>query len=143
VLGFVPILLCRGVRELELCTTYLYYCNSLLEVLWKVLGGYSENPSVWRRGRRVVARTSKCIFVFAFGSLCLSTLYSLYILHCYYCSYLYMLDIVCVLKLVFNQESYWNTSTHNLEKSWGEVPEPFTENSTSLLVINCALAFNF
>jgi len=62
-----------------------------------------------------VARTSKHILVFAFRSLYLSTLYS-YILYYYYCSYLYMLDIVCVLKLVFNQESYQSTSTFSLKE---------------------------
>jgi len=35
--------------------------------------------------------------------------------------HLFMLDIVCVLTLVLNQESYWSTSTLSLEKSWGEV----------------------
>ena len=142
-LGFVPTLLCRGVRELELCTPICNHCNSSVEVpLWKVLGRHSENPSVWRRERRAVARTSKHILVFEFGSLFLSTLYS-YILHCYYCSYAYMLDIVCVLTLVFNQESYWSTSTHNLKELWGEVPEPFKGNSDSLLITRCMLAFNF
>ena len=49
-----------------------------------------------------------------------------------YCSYLHMLDIICVLTFIFNQESYWSTSTLSLEESLGEVLEPFTENSTSL-----------
>jgi len=46
----------------------------------------SWNPSVWRRGRRAVAQTSKHIVLFVFGSF---TLNSLYILHFFYCSYSY------------------------------------------------------
>jgi len=37
-----------------------------------------------------------------------------------------MLDIVCVTKLVLNQESVYSTSTLNLEESRGVVPEPFS-----------------
>jgi len=100
---------CVEVRELELCTPRLYL---------KFLGGglfvedpivYSWNPSVWMRGRRAVARTSKRILVFVFDLLSLN--FTLYILHYYYCLYPYMLDIVYVLTLVFKQESYWSTST--------------------------------
>jgi len=98
----------------------------------------SRNSSVWRRGCRAVAQTLKHIFVFAFGSL-----YFLYILYCYYYSYPYMLDIICVLILAFNQESYRSTSTHNLEESWGKVLEPFTGNSDSILIIHCVLVKSF
>ena len=105
--------------------------NSSVEVpLWKVLGGHSGNPSVWKRGCRALARTSKHILVFAFGSLYISTFYSLYILHCYSCLYLYMLDIACVFTLVLNQEGYWSISNHNLEESWGEIPESSLEIRT-------------
>ena len=128
---------CVEVWELELCTPRFVSCNSSVEIpLWKVLSGYSENPSVWRRGRRAVAQISKHILVFAFGSLYLLTLYS-YILYRYYCSYLYMFDIVCVLTLVFNQESYWSTSSPSLEESWGEVLKLFMGNLASLLVTHC------
>ena len=138
-LGFVPFLLCRGVRVGVVYSQFVSFNFSMEVPLWKILGGHSENPSVWRLGCRAMTRTSKHIIVFAFGSLYLLTLYSLYILHYYYFSYLYMLDIVCVLTLVFNQESYWRFSTHNLEESWGDVLESFTRNSDSLLIIHCVL----
>ena len=94
---------CVEIWELELCISYLYFCNSSVEVpLWKVLGGHSENLFVWRRGRRAVARTSKHILVFVFGSFSLNSLYLALLLllihiHARYCLW---------LKLVFNQESY-------------------------------------
>ena len=84
---------CVEVRELKLCTPYLYL---------KFLSGGpfvenpivdSWNPSVWRRGRSAVARISKYILVFTFGSF--SQLSTLHILYCYYYSFIYMLDIVC------------------------------------------------
>ena len=78
VIVVVPYLLCRGCvcwRE-ELCTPSLYYPNPQWRFpVWEVLcGQYSENPSVWRRGRRAVTRTSKHILVFAFDPLSLNFL---------------------------------------------------------------------
>ena len=81
-------------------------CNSSMEVpLWKIFlwiveillceGGDIEQ---WHEPRNI----SWCLRL----DLSLSTLYSLYILHCYSYSFLYMLDIACVLTLVFNQEGY-------------------------------------
>ena len=54
-----------------------------------------------------------------------------------------MLDIICVLKFVFIQKSYWSSLTQNLEKLWGVVLELFTENSDSLLITLCVLAISF
>ena len=53
-------------------------------------------------------------------------------------SYIHMLDIICVPTLVFNQET-----TLNLEELRGEVLEPFTGNSASLLVTLCVFASKF
>jgi len=86
-----------------------------------------------------MARTSKHIFAFAFGSffLTLSLLY-LALLHIVH---IHMLDIVCVCShLCWTKRASNSTSTLNLEESRGVVPEPFTENSDSLLVTNCGLA---
>ena len=75
-LGFVPWLLAH------------FLCRDC--ILCGVLSGDSENLSR-DEGRDIEldARTSKHIFVFAFGYL--SKLYSLYILHCYYCSSIHAL----------------------------------------------------
>jgi len=64
--------------------------------VWEALcGRYSENPSVLRRGRRAVARTSKHIFVFAIDPLSLHFLY-LYLALIHIAHIIYMLGIICV-----------------------------------------------
>jgi len=72
-----------------------------------------------------------------FISLSLVVLYLAFL----YCLHHYMLDIFvlywiyawdCLLTLVFNQESHSGTSTLNLEESWGDSLEPFTENLATL-----------
>ena len=95
-LGLVPTSCVEGcVWENELCTPVLS-CNSSVEVLlWKVLCGNSGKPSVWRRGRRAVARTSKHIFVFTFDPLSLDSISLLYLALLYFV-YIHVLDIVCV-----------------------------------------------
>jgi len=55
---------------------------AILETNQKVLCGRSGNPSVWRWGRRAVARSSKHISVFVFDPLSLNSI-SLYILCCF------------------------------------------------------------
>ena len=85
--GFVPCLLCRGdcVRKRS-CVLPVLSCNSSVEVpLWKVLCGRSENPSVWRRGHRVVARILKhlCLRLIHYIST-LSLFISCIALHCSY-----------------------------------------------------------
>ena len=127
-------LLCRGDCVWERsCELQVLSCNSSVEVsLWKVMCGHCEKPSVWRRGRRAVALTSKHYLVFAFGSffstlsyiLCFFTLLILYI-----CLVLFVWPHLCSTKRAFN-----SSSTLSLEESSGVVPEPFTENSGSLLV---------
>ena len=116
VLGFAPTLLCRGMREIELCNPISNRYNSSVEVpLWKVLGEYSGNSFVWRWGRRAVARTSKYILVFVFGSFSFNSL--LFISHiaiivisifawCYLCTHtcvfasLHLLFIDCITFLI-------------------------------------------
>ena len=125
-LGLVPLLFCRGMRVGVLLV--------LLVVIprWRSLCGRSLvdscNPSIWRQGRRAVAWTSKHILVFAYGSFSLNL--SLFNCIIFYCSYVYMLNIVYVFTLVFNQESYWSTSTLNLEESWGEIQSSSWEIQT-------------
>jgi len=73
VIVIVPCLLCRGCvcwRE-ELCAPNCIYPNPQWRFpVWEVLcGRYSENPSVWRRGHRAVARISKHILLFAIDPL--------------------------------------------------------------------------
>ena len=104
------------------CVLFVLSCNSSVEVpFWKVMCEHSENSSVWRRGRRAAARTSKHISVFAFD-----LLFSLlYILHC-----LTLLILYTCLILVVCPHLYWNKrasksiSTLNLEETWGEILEP-------------------
>ena len=57
-----------------------------------------------------------------------------------------------LLTLIFNQENQSDTSTLNLEESWGDSPEPFTENSATrfgytlcvcIIVLVCKISFNF
>jgi len=124
------------------CILPVLSCNSSVEVpLWKVLCGHSGNPSVWKRGRRVVVRTSKHIPVFVFD---LFTFSLFYIFHCltlfisYTCLVLFVCPHLCWTKRASNR-----TSTLNLEESRGVVPEPFTENSGSLLVAHSVLAIKF
>jgi len=125
---------------------------------------YSENPLYWsrREHRASVLEPRNKSPVFAFAqfsfSLSLSCLYLAYA----YCSYLlyawsilWLIDIhawVCVLTLIFNQESHSDTSTLNLEESWGDSTESFTGNlvtllyytlCVSLIVLVCIISFNF
>ena len=91
--------------ERELCTPKFVITNFSVEVpcvgshVWM----YSENPSVRRRGRRAMARTSKHIPVFVFDPLNSISLISCitYIIHISY-----MLGIICVPILVLYQESF-------------------------------------
>ena len=133
--GLVSCFLCRGcicLRE-ELCTPSCICQNSQWRFpVWKVLcGRISGNPSVWRRGRRAVARNSKHIFVFAIDPLSL-TLSLSYILYCIilFISYICLVLIVCHTcveprELQIAPQSY-------LEKFRGVSPEPFTGNSATL-----------
>ena len=136
-LGLVPssyVKVC--IERVELCAPVLSYNFSMEVPSWKVLCGYNGNSSVWRRGRRAVARTSRHITVFAFD------LFSLfYILHCLtlFMSYTCLVLFVCP-QLYWTKKASNSTSTLNLEKSWGVVPEPFTGNSDSLLVTLCVFA---
>jgi len=113
--GLVPYLLCWGgcvgERSCVLLILYLQIPRWRFPML-EVLCGHIENPSMWRRECRAVARTSKHIVLFAFDplslnsfslSLSLSLLY-LTLIHIVHITY--MLDIVCVPILVLNQESF-------------------------------------
>ena len=109
VIVIVPCLLCRGcycLRE-ELCTPSLYYPNlSGVSLCGKsCVDAYSGDPSVWRPGRRAVARTSKHISVIAVDPLSLTLSYTL---HCFilFISYIYAWYCLCVPILVLNQESF-------------------------------------
>ena len=98
-------LLCRGLCLREKLSIPVLSCNSSMEVpLWKVLCGHSENSSVWRRGCRAVVQTSKHILVFALDLFSLSLSYILHYFTLYI--FIYMLDIVRVPTLVFNQVSF-------------------------------------
>ena len=138
VLDFLPSLLCRGVRVGVVYSQFIS-CNSSVEVfcerslvdIVKILLSEGGDVEQWLEPQNI----SLCLWLVIF--LYLSTLS--YILRCHYCSYIYILDIVCVLTLVFDQEIYWSNSTLSLEESWEEVLEPFTGNSTSLLIIHCVL----
>ena len=94
-------------------------------------------------GGDVEARTSKHIFMLAFDPLSLNSI-SLHIFHCFTLFiFIYMLDIVCVPTLMCNQESFYSTSTLNLEEPQGVVSKPFTGNSGSFLVTHCVFAIKF
>ena len=121
----MPFLLYRGVR-VRVVYFWFVSCNFLVGVLlWKILSGYLKSfcmkAGTWSSSSNLETYPCVCVWL----STSLSTLYS-YILHCYSCSYLFILDIVYIFILVFNQESYWSTSTLSLEESRGEVLEPFT-----------------
>ena len=60
-----------------------------------------------------------------------------------HCSYSYARYSLCVTTLVFNQESFNSTSTLSLEESREVVPEPFTENSGSLLITHSVFTIKF
>jgi len=114
VIVVVPYLLCRGCIcwRVELCTLSCIYPNLQWRFpVWEVLcGRYIENPSVWRRGRRAVARTSKYIFLFAIDPLSLNSLSLIYLaLHLIHI--LYMLGIVCVPHLCWTKRASYSTST--------------------------------
>jgi len=74
--------------------------------MWEVLcGRISGNPSVWRQGRRAVARTSKHIFVFVIDPLSLNYLSLLYLTLIHIAHIIY--DWYCLFDiLVLNQESF-------------------------------------
>ena len=79
VFDFVPSLLCRGVR---VRVVYFLFVNGIIP-WWRSLCGRSLadswNPSVSRRGRIAMARTSKHILMFAIDYLPLSQLSQLLI----------------------------------------------------------------
>jgi len=141
-------LLCRGDCVLALCLSLLsrgdcvwerssviqvQSCNFSVEVpLWKVLCEHSKNPSVQRRGRRVVARTSKHILLFTFDPLSLNSI-SLISCITLYCIYSYARYSLCVCShLCWTKRASYSTSTLNLEECWGDSPEPFTSNLATL-----------
>ena len=69
---------------------FVSYNSSVKVSLWKVFGGHNRNLSVWRRGQRAVAQTSKHIILFVFGSLNSQLLYFTLLLllisiHAWYC----------------------------------------------------------
>ena len=108
--GFVSSLLCRGDSIWERsCVLLVLNYNSSVEVpLWKVMCEHNWNPSVWRRGvdQWLEPRNiSFCLRLDLFSQLSLSL--SHYILHRYYLLvFIYIFDIVCLLTLVLNQESF-------------------------------------
>ena len=107
--GLVPCLLCWGcicLRE-ELCTPSCIYPNPQWRFpVWEVLcGRYCRNPSVWRRGRRAVAQTSKHISVFVIDPLSLNSLSFISCIDSYF-SYLICLVLFVCLTCVEPRELY-------------------------------------
>jgi len=73
----------------------------------------------------------------------LSTLSLLYLI-LLYIAHIHMLDIVCVCPhLCWTKRASYSTSTLNLEKSWGVIPEPLTGNSGSLLITHSVSQLSF
>ena len=143
--GLVPCLLCRGcccLRE-EYCAPSLYYPNPQRRFpVWEVLCGcIIGNPSMWRRGRRAVARTSKYIFVFAFDPLSLNSLSLLYLALIHIAHILYAWYCLCA-SLVLNQEIFIFLNSY-LEEFRGDSPEPFTGNSATLFGYTKCVAISF
>ena len=108
-----PCLLCRAciwLRE-ELCTPKLYYPNPQWRFpVWEVLcGRYSENPSVWRRGRRAECSNLEiylCVGVWSTISNSLS-----YIVH-WLILFISYTCLVCLCAiLVLTQRASYSTST--------------------------------
>ena len=111
-LSFISSLLCARLYAFPLVQRCLYLrersfvlpvlsCNFSVKIpLWKVLCGYSENPSVWKRGRKAVARTSKHILVFMFDFLSLNSLffisYNVIIIHIHIHARYYLCARTCV-----------------------------------------------
>ena len=77
---------------------WMSLCGRSLVDIVKILLCEGGDVEQWLEPRNIFLRLHL--------DLSISQLSTLYILHCYYCSYIYMLDIVCVHTLVFNQESY-------------------------------------
>ena len=102
--GFVLSLLCRGDCFVHKFCTFSCVEDWLVSFV-KFLSGYSRNPSRGEGGDvEFGTQTLKHILVFAFGYLSLNS--TLFISRIAIIVHLFMLDIVCVLTLVLNQESY-------------------------------------
>jgi len=94
----------------------------------------------WNVEQWLEPRNISCCLCLIYYILTLSLLYLVLL----YIAYIHLLDIFCVCShLCWTKRASYGTSTLNLEKSRGEVPEPFTGNSGSLLVTRSVLQLSF
>ena len=105
------------VEVIALCIGFVpWLCAHLLCwgcILCGVLSEESWNPSRWGGDVELGARTANHIFLFAFGYL--SKLYSLYILHCYYCSFIHARYCLCAHTCIDPRKLLEHLNSHKRE----------------------------